>query len=530
MIERIDSFDEAAEEVSQHVRAGLFRSRFEGMLSAMGEVLRRTALSTNVKERLDFSCALLDAGGRLVASAPHVPVHLGALGVCVRETVARLALGPGDVAITNHPGAGGSHLPDITLIAPVHDGEDRLIGYVANRAHHAELGGKAPGSMPADARCLAEEGVVIAPMLLVKNGEPQWDQLEDLLKEASFPSRRPADNLADVEAQLAACHLGRQMIVQLANLHGAEIVRDELVGIIAHSAELMRKRLRGRGLGRKVSTELDDGTPLVFTVEVCNGRARIDFSGSGVVHRGNLNATPAIVRSVTLFVLRLWLDDDVPLNEGLLEPLTITIPAGLLNPRFPSDPTKAPAVVGGNVEISQRLTDVLLEAFGLAANGPGTMNNFLFGDESFGYYETLAGGSGAGPGFHGASGRHVHMTNTALTDPELIEHRYPVRVWRHGIRQDSGGKGEFNGGDGIIRELEFLKPLTVSFLTQRRKDGPRGLMDGGSGSRGRQTRLHPGGRAEELPSSTTYEAKAGERVVIRTPGGGAWGEPDYQAR
>ena len=527
LLEREDSSIEESEEVSKVIRAGLFRSRFEGMLSAMGEALRRTALSTNVKERLDFSCALLDAGGRLVASAPHVPVHLGALGVCVRETVARLEMGSGDVAITNHPGAGGSHLPDITLIAPIHDGEGQLLGYVANRAHHSELGGKAPGSMPADARYLAEEGVVIEPMLLVENGVPQWDRLKCLLEESPFPSRRPADNLADVEAQLASCHLGRQAMLQLAALHGSDKVRDELMGIIDHSAELMKKLLSGRRLGKRVSTELDDGTPLVVTVEVCNGRARIDFSGSGRVHPRNLNATPAIVRSVTLFVLRLWLDDDVPLNEGLLEPLQIVIPPGFLNPKFPSDPMKAPAVVGGNIEISQRLTDVLLEAFGLAANGPGTMNNFLFGDESFGYYETLAGGSGAGPGFHGCSGRHVHMTNTALTDPEVVEHRYPVRVWRHGIRRESGGKGEFDGGDGIIREIEFLKPLTVSFLTQRRKQGPRGLKEGDDGSRGRQTRVLLSGSTEELPSSITYSAGVGERVVIQTPGGGAWGEPGW---
>ncbi|MEP4078766.1 hydantoinase B/oxoprolinase family protein [Haloferula sp.] len=530
MIERVESSDENLEAVSQAVRTGLFRSRFEGMLSAMGEALRRTALSTNVKERLDFSCALLDVEGRLVASAPHVPVHLGALGVCVRETVERLKLGPGDVVITNHPGAGGSHLPDITLIAPVHDGEGALVGYVANRAHHAELGGKAPGSMPADARYLAEEGVVIAPMHLVRGGELQWTQLEGLLKGGPYPSRRPADNLADVEAQLASCHLGRQMIMQLAQLHGSGTVRDELAGIIDHSAELMKKKLSGKRLGFKVSTELDDGTPLMVTVEVCNGRAQIDFSGSGPVHPRNLNATPAIVRSVTLFVLRLWLGDDVPLNEGLLKPLKIVIPPGFLNPRFPADPANAPAVVGGNVEISQRITDVLLEAFGLAANGPGTMNNFLFGDESFGYYETLAGGSGAGPGFDGASGRHVHMTNTALTDPEVIEHRYPVRVCRHEVRKNSGGKGEFNGGDGIIRELEFLKPLTVSFLTQRRKDGPRGLKKGEDGMRGRQIRVFANGSAEELPSSTTYEAKAGERVMIQTPGGGAWGEPPGPTR
>ncbi|MFC7337041.1 hydantoinase B/oxoprolinase family protein [Haloferula chungangensis] len=524
-LHRRHAVSEEGELLSAAVRSGIFRSRFEGMLSAMGEALRRTALSTNVKERLDFSCALLDAKGRLVASAPHVPVHLGALGVCVRETVARLKLEPGDVAITNHPAAGGSHLPDVTLIAPIHDEGGELIGYVANRAHHAELGGKAPGSMPADASCLAEEGVVISPMHLVKAGHPRMEELERLLKEAPFPSRRPADNLADVEAQLASCHLGRQMILRLVEAHGAETVRDELAGIIDHSSALMRSRLSDRRLSRKVETLLDDGAALMVSVEVWDGRAKIDFSGSAPVHPRNLNATPAIVRSVTLFVLRLWLGDDVPLNEGLLEPLDIVIPPGMLNPGFSDDPSKAPAVVGGNVEISQRLTDILLEAFGLAANGPGTMNNFLFGDETFGYYETLAGGSGAGPGFHGSSGRHVHMTNTALTDPEVIEHRYPVRVWRHEIRKGSGGNGEFKGGNGITREIEFLRPLTVSFLTQRRRKGPRGSENGGDGASGRQTRVKPNGSKDVLPASVTYRAAAGERVIIETPGGGAWGKP-----
>jgi len=510
----------AAIEETGAVRAGLFRSRFEGMLAAMGGALRRTALSTNVKERLDFSCALLDPEGRLVASAPHVPVHLGALGVCVRETVARLPLDPGDVAVTNHPAAGGSHLPDVTVIAPVHDGQGGLIGYVANRAHHAEIGGRAPGSMPADARSLEEEGVVIEPRLLVRQGAPDWEGLDSLLREASYPSRRPGDNLADVEAQLAACHQGRRALEQLARQHGAGVVRGELEGIVSRSAAMMRRRLSRVAGGGRVVSALDDGSPLAVSVEFGGGCMRIDFSGSGAVHPGNLNATPAIVRSVTLYALRLWIDEDVTLNEGLLEPVEIVLPAGFLNPDFGRDP--APAVVGGNVETSQRVADTLLEALGLAANGPGTMNNFLFGNERFGYYETIAGGAGAGPGFDGASGRHVHMTNTALTDPEVLEHRYPIRVWAHGIREGSGGAGRFRGGDGVRREIEFLEPLTVSFLTQRRTSAPRGMEGGGDGQPGRQLRVTPVGR-ETLPGCCTYDAAAGERVVIETPGGGGWG-------
>jgi 5-oxoprolinase (ATP-hydrolysing) len=505
------------------VRAGLFRSRFEGIVSAMGEMLRRTALSTNVKERLDFSCALLDAEGRLVASAPHVPVHLGALGVCVREVLKVIDPGPGDVIVTNHPAFGGSHLPDVTLIAPVFDASGRRVAFVANRAHHAEIGGKAPGSMPADAKVLAEEGVVIAPRLLVAAGLPRFAEVEALLREAAWPSRRVGDNLADLEAQLASIHHGTSAIARLAADHGGEVVMEELSGILSRSAALMAARLADEALSRAVSSSFDDGTPLEVAIGTRNGRMRIDFSGTGAVHPRNLNATPAIVRSVVLYVLRLWLGENVPLNEGLLEAVDIVIPPGLLAPRFGDDPSLAPAVVGGNVETSQRLADLLLEALDLAANGPGTMNNFLFGDETFGYYETLAGGSGAGPHHPGASGRHVHMTNTAITDPEILEHRFPVRLWKYGIRRGSGGAGKHYGGDGVVREVEFLKTLTVSFLTERRLAGPRGTAGGGQGSPGCQTRIMPGGTEEPLPGAVTYQAQAGERVRIETPGGGGWG-------
>ncbi|MCW1923436.1 hydantoinase B/oxoprolinase family protein [Luteolibacter arcticus] len=505
------------------VSAGLFRSRFEGIVTAMGEMLRRTALSTNVKERLDYSCALLDAAGHLVASAPHVPVHLGALGVCVREVLRVLDPGPGDVVITNHPGFGGSHLPDVTLIAPVFDRDGKRIGFVANRAHHAEIGGKAPGSMPADARFLAEEGVVIAPRLLVQGGVPRFPEIETLLRDAPWPSRRISDNLADLEAQLASIHHGVGALEELASANGGDIVRDELRGIIDRSAVLMAARLQGLTLDRTVSSSFDDGTPLQLRMIVEVGKLVLDFTGTGGVHPRNLNATPAIVRSAVLFALRLWLGEDVPLNEGLLEAVETVIPPGILSPEFGDDPARAPAVVGGNVETSQRLTDLLLEALDLAANGPGTMNNFLFGDERFGYYETLAGGSGAGPHHHGSSGRHVHMTNTAITDPEVMEHRFPVRLWKYEIRRSSGGAGKHHGGDGVTREVEFLKPLVVSFLTERRLAGPRGLHGGSGGSPGKQVRVHPGGRRETLPGAVTYQAEAGERVVIETPGGGGYG-------
>ncbi|MCW1885825.1 hydantoinase B/oxoprolinase family protein [Luteolibacter flavescens] len=510
--------------LSSAVSAGLFRSRFEGIVTSMGEMLRRTALSTNVKERLDYSCALLDGSGHLVASAPHVPVHLGALGVCVREVLRVIDPGPGDVVITNHPGFGGSHLPDVTLIAPVFDAAGERIAFVANRAHHAEIGGKAPGSMPADARCLAEEGVVIAPRFLVKGGETRFDEIGTLLRDAPWPSRRISDNLADLEAQLASIHHGVRSLEDLASAHAGNVVRDELRGILDRSATLMSERLQGLSLDRTVTSAYDDGTPLQLRITADKGKLVLDFTGTGDVHPRNLNATPAIVRSAVLFALRLWLGEDVPLNEGLLEAVETIIPRGILSPDFGDDPAKAPAVVGGNVETSQRLTELLLEALDLAANGPGTMNNFLFGDERFGYYETLAGGSGAGPGHVGNSGRHVHMTNTAITDPEVMEHRFPVRLWRYEVRRDSGGHGKNRGGDGVIREVQFLKPLVISFLTERRVAGPRGIHGGSDGSPGSQVRIHPDGSRESLPGAVTYQAAAGERVVIETPGGGGFGE------
>jgi 5-oxoprolinase (ATP-hydrolysing) len=433
--------------------------------------------------------------------------------------------GPGDVVITNHPAFGGSHLPDVTLIAPVFDREGKRIAFVANRAHHAEIGGKAPGSMPADARCLAEEGVVIAPRLLVKGGTPRFAEIEFLLRDAPWPSRRISDNLADLEAQLASIHHGVRTLEDLAAAHGGDIVRDELRGILDRSAVLMAGRLQGLTLDRTVSSAFDDGTPLQLRLTAGNGKLTLDFTGTADVHPRNLNATPAIVRSAVLFALRLWIGEDVPLNEGLLEAVTTVIPPGVLSPAFGDDPVAAPAVVGGNVETSQRLTDLLLEALDLAANGPGTMNNFLFGDERFGYYETLAGGSGAGPHHDGHSGRHVHMTNTAITDPEVMEHRFPVRLWKYAIRRHSGGDGKHRGGDGVIREVQFLKPLVVSFLTERRVAGPRGLHGGKDGSPGKQVRVHPDGRREVLPGAVTYQAEAGERVVIETPGGGGCGTP-----
>ncbi|WP_420127978.1 hydantoinase B/oxoprolinase family protein [Longimicrobium sp.] len=510
--------------VPQAVRLELFVSRFRALVGEMGEMLRRTALSTNVKERLDFSCALLDAAGELVVNAPHIPVHLGAMGLCVRAVRDAVEMRPGDVVVTNHPGFGGSHLPDVTVITPVHDDEAVLIGYVASRAHHAEIGGTRPGSMPPAARTLAEEGVVIAPMHLVRGGEADWDAMRDVLAGGPHPSRSIDDNLADLAAAVAANHRGAEMLRALAREHGRGAVADYMDALKQRAEAGIRDALRRIPDGTYQALErLDDGSPLRVRIDVAGDRATIDFARSAQVHPGNLNATPAIVRSVVLYVLRLLVREPLPLNEGLLRAVELIVPPGLLNPPFGTDPSLDPAVVGGNTEVSQRLTDTLLKALGLAACGQGTMNNVLWGSERFGYYETVCGGTGAGPGWDGASAVHSHMTNTRITDPEVVEHRYPVRVERFGIRAGSGGAGAHRGGDGAVRELTFLEPMSLSVLTQHRAKGPYGVAGGHPGAPGRQRVIRASGEVLELGSVDGTEVEAGDRLLLETPGGGGWG-------
>lgn len=519
------------------VELELFTHRFAAIAAEMGEMLRKSALSTNVRDRLDYSCGLLDAGGWLVVNAPHIPVHLGALGLCVRSVESFFAaagrpLGPGDVAITNHPAFGGSHLPDVTLISPVFAAGERL-GYVASRAHHAEIGGKRPGSMPPDATCLAEEGVVIAPRLLIEAGRSRLAEIGALLREGPYPSRAPAENLADLEAALAANRSGVRALEALAARHGARRVAF----FMARQKEDAGRRLAA-ALGRRPPGELaaeeflDDGHRIAVRATIhpaasADGhRLELDFAGTSGVHPGNLNATPAIVRSAVLYVLRLLLAEDLPLNEGLLDPVELKLPASFLSPDFAADPRLSPAVVGGNTETSQRLVDTLVKAFGLLACGQGTMNNLLFGDETFGYYETLCGGAGAGPGFAGASAVHTHMTNTRITDPEILERRFPVRLEKFAIRPGSGGAGRWPGGDGAVREIRFLRPLELSILSQHRVEAPFGTQGGQPGARGRQRLEKANGEVVELPGIAQAGVEAGDLLVIETPGGGGWGSSE----
>lgn len=509
---------------AEEIGAELFRARFESVVEEMGELLRRTALSTNIKERLDFSCALLDRAGRLVVNAPHIPVHLGALGLCVRMVSAGREWRVGDMVVVNHPGFGGSHLPDVTLISPIFSEAGGLIGFVANRAHHAEIGGQTPGSMPAAATCLEEEGVVLEPILLFDGGESRFDVVEGRFHAAAYPSRNVEDNMADLAAQAASNRHGVTGMGRLMEEHGVEVVAAAMGQLYERAAAVMRAKIESLGTFEREDVDaMDDGTPVQVVIRGDGQRLRVDFSGSGPEHGGNLNAGPGIVRSAVLYVLRAWVDEPIPLNEGLLEDVDLVLPRGLLNPEFVEDPAKCPAVVGGNVETSQRVVDVLLRALGLQANSQGTMNNILFGTEAFGYYETIGGGSGAGPGWAGMSGTHVHMSNTAITDPEVLERRYPVRVWKFSRRAVSGGTGEWPGGEGLVREFEFLEAMTVSLLTQRRLLGPRGGQGGGDGARGRQVLIRVDGREEELPGVVSFEVEAGDRIRVETPGGGGWG-------
>ena len=506
------------------VELELFTNRFSSIVGEMGQLLQRTAVSTNVKERLDYSCALLDRAGQLVVNAPHIPVHLGALGLCVRSIALDQALGPGDMIVTNHPGHGGSHLPDITVISPVFDDAGQLLGYVANRAHHAELGGISPGSMPPLAKSLAEEGVVILPTPLYRGGKAQFGEIEKRLTGRPHPSRLPEDNLADLKAQAAANLLGCQSLQRLAVTHGPAKVVDYMGQIRQRAANAIVRRIGTLEPGRHSTIELlDDSTRLAATIEVGGGKICIDFTGTDALHPGNFNATPAIVQSAVLYVVRLLVNEPVPLNEGLMEHVEITLPRCLLNPEFPNDPVLAPPVVGGNVETSQRLVNLLLKPFGIVAASQGTMNNLIFGNERCSYYETIGGGTGAGPGFDGTDAVHSHMTNTAITDPEILEWRYPVRLEQFAVRIDSGGQGEFNGGNGIVRELVFTEPVSLSLLTQNRTQGPYGLNGGQAGQPGEQRLAKRDGEEKELASVAQEQLETGDRLIIKTPGGGGWG-------
>ncbi|MCA9175296.1 MAG: hydantoinase B/oxoprolinase family protein [Planctomycetales bacterium] len=520
-------------------RLELFNNQFSSIAEQMGITLRRTASSVNVKERLDFSCAIFTPDGDLVVNAPHIPVHLGAMSETVRCVIEDTPdLAPGDVVVTNDPFRGGSHLPDITVVLPVFErpgssdsesAEPRLLFFTASRAHHAELGGLTPGSVPPFSRRLSEEGVLIRNFKLIDRGASRFDELRELLTAGPLPSRKPDENLADLTAQLAACRQGADELLRLCERRGRELVLTYMRHMQTAAERKVRAALRRMGnFTRQREDQLDNGAKIVARVAVSAGDADIDFSGTAPVQPNNLNANRAIVSAAVMYCLRCLLDEDIPLNEGVLAPVRIKLPECLLNPPAFPDPADCAAVVGGNVETSQRVVDVLLGAFEAAAASQGTMNNLTFGDDTFGYYETICGGAGATPDAAGADAVHTHMTNTRLTDPEVLETRHPVRLLEFSIRRGSHGRGRHRGGDGIIRRLQFLAPLTVSLLTQRRLTSPFGLAGGENAAPGvnRLDRAHPpaGEPAEtQLPGCCQFSVQPNDTLIIETPGGGGWG-------
>ncbi len=533
IVRRLTTDDDAARSTDGPavVEQELIAHRFAAIAGEMGEQLQRTAVSTNVKERRDYSCAVLDGDGRLLVNAPHIPVHLGAMGACARAVSAAIDLRPGDVAVTNHPAFGGSHLPDVTVITPVFDERGVRFGYVASRAHHAEIGGTRPGSMSPFARTLAEEGVVIPPMRMIEQGAPRYDAVADVLRSGPHPSRNVGENLADLRAAAAANHRGAAALRRMADQIGTDGVRAQMASMFDHAARLTERAIGSRPDG--VSTgesRFDDGTLVRVRTTITGGRIRVDFTGTSDVHAGALNAPRAVTQAAVLYVMRLLLGPRLPLNEGVLTAVDIVTPAGLVDPPFESDPARCPAVVGGNVETSQRIVEALLSALGVCAASQGTMNNVLFGNDSFSCYETLGGGCGAGEGYDGASGVHSHMTNTAITDAEILERRLPVRIERFALRRGSGGGGRWSGGDGLERAIHFLTAVQVSLLTGRRDAGPPGAAGGKSGAAGAQRLERADGGHEDLDALAEADAAAGDRLVVLTPGGGGWGPRDRRIR
>ncbi len=512
-------------DVEDPMTSELFRHRFMAIAEQMGERLQQSSRSVNIRERLDFSCALFDADGGLVANAPHIPVHLGSMGDCVRDLLAQLAAGeldglkPADTWLSNDPFHGGTHLPDITAITPVFCNEAKPSFFVASRGHHADVGGLSPGSMPSFSRSIDDEGLLLRNLLFVRDGRIHTDQLDAICDQMATPPRNTSELLADLQAQVAANQSGVDGLKTLVKLHGEAAVQRQMVQLQSHAAGSVRGLIDRLADGRH-QLELDDGSRLQLAVGIDRemGRMTLDFSGTSPQHPGNLNAPLAVTRAVVLYVIRCLLKDDIPLNDGCFAPIALIVPEGcLLNPQPPA------AVVAGNVELSQALCNLLFAAFGVLAAGQGTMNNLSFGNDCSQYYETVAGGGGAGEGFNGSVGLQSHMTNSRLTDPEVLESRYPVRLERFAIRRGSGGQGIWCGGDGLERTIRFLQPMRVSLISGSRSVAPSGLHGGRDGACGANAVLHADGREQPVPGSVQLELQAGDAIRLHTPGGGGMG-------
>lgn len=510
------------------VRLEIFNNLFMAIAEEMGAVLQSTATSVNIKERLDFSCALFDREGALIANAPHIPVHLGSMG----DSIARVieARGDrrdgrgfrrGDAYVHNDPYRGGTHLPDVTVIVPVFydKASSEPDAFVAARGHHSDIGGIAPGSMPPHSQTITEEGVLIDNLLMVDEGAFDEAGVRRILSHGPYPARNPARNLSDLRAQLAACTRGAELLCAAASEHGRAVIAAYMGHVLANAEESVR-RLLARLPEGAFAYPMDNGAEVQVAIRIDRDTrsATFDFTGTSAQLPGNFNAPRSITRAAALYVLRCLIDDAIPMNDGCLRPVTLIVPEGsMLNPR------PGAAVVAGNVETSQVVTDALFAACGALAPSQGTMNNFTFGNAAHQYYETICGGSGAGPDHDGTSAVQTHMTNSRLTDPEILETRLPVRLDEFSIRKGSGGDGAHRGGDGVVRRMTFLEPIEVNLLANRRSIAPRGLKGGGDAAPGRGWIERADGSREELGATGSARLKAGDACIIMTPGGGGYG-------
>ncbi len=500
----------------------VFNNLFMSIAEQMGATLANTAYSVNIKERYDFSCAIFAPDGSLVANAPHVPVHLGSMGASIK-TIIRENEGKmkaGDAYVINAPYNGGTHLPDVTVITPVFDEAGaEILFYVASRGHHADIGGRTPGSAPPDSVSIHEEGVLIDNFLMVENGVLKEKETLELLTSGPYPCRNPAQNMADLEAQIAANNTGVAEVLKMVEHFGLDVVQAYMMHVQDNAEESVRRVLDVLADGA-FTYPMDNGCQVQVKIGVDKQarEATIDFTGTSPQFEGNYNAPTAVCLAAVLYVFRCLVDDAIPLNEGCLKPLKVIVPKkSIISPEYPA------AVIAGNTEVSQCVTDALFGALGVLASSQGTVNNFVYGNDVYQNYETICGGAGAGPDHPGASAVHTHMTNTKMTDPEVLEWRFPLRVDKFAIRHGSGGAGKQPGGNGIIRQVTFLEDMTMTLLTSHRHTDPYGLAGGEAGARGRNIVLRSGGGREELPGNAETEMRAGDAFVMETPGGGGFG-------
>jgi 5-oxoprolinase (ATP-hydrolysing) len=520
------------------IKLEIFNNLFQSIAEQMGFTLQNTSASVNIRERLDFSCAIFDRDGELVANAPHIPVHLGSMGESVKALIGDRQddIHFGDVFATNNPYNGGTHLPDITVITPVFIDSEQPIFYVASRGHHADIGGITPGSMPSHSTSIEEEGILFNNFQLVKSGNFCEAETLALLTSSQYPARNSAQNIADLQAQIAANECGAKELQRMVASYGALTVQNYMRHVRDNAELAIRKAIanlvKETGKGKQEKDErkfiypIDNGSQIVVSVSLdANERtAKIDFTGTSAQLGNNFNAPLAVCKAVVLYVFRTLVDDEIPLNAGCLVPLEIIVPEGsMLNPVYPA------AVVAGNVETSQAIANALYGALGVMAASQGTMNNFTFGSDRYQYYETICGGSGAGIDFDGTDAIQTHMTNSRLTDPEILEWRFPVLLEEFAIREHSGGKGKHQGGNGVIRRIKFLEPMTAAILSSSRVIPPFGLNGGESGATGRNYVIRNDGEITDLPSTATVQMEMGDTFVIETPSGGGYGKIQNRA-